>query len=61
MVARTADLRKSTMMYFDEYAVDGLVNPKELAEVLQISEQSVKKYNSKQFTYDKEKKGLRRR
>lgn len=47
-------------MYFDEYAVDGLVNPKELAEVLQISEQSVKKYNSKQFTYDKEKKGLRR-
>ena len=29
-------------MYFDEYAVDGLVNPKELAEVLQISEQSVK-------------------
>ncbi|MEE1146090.1 MAG: AAA family ATPase [Bacteroidaceae bacterium] len=47
-------------MYFKEYAVDGLVNPKELAEVLQISEQSVKKYNSKQFTYDKEKKGLRR-
>ena len=47
-------------MYFDEHAVDGLVNPKELAEVLQISEQSVKKYNSKQFTYDKEKKGLRR-
>ena len=45
-------------MYFDEYAVGGVVNPKELAEVLQISEQSVKKYNSKQFTYDKGKKGI---
>jgi RecA-family ATPase len=45
-------------MYFDEYAVDGLVNPKELADALQISEQSVKKYNSNQFTYDKARKGL---
>lgn len=45
-------------MYFDEYAVDGVVNPKELADALQISEQSVKKYNSKQFTYDKGKKGI---
>lgn len=45
-------------MYFDEYAVDGVVNPKELADALQISEQSVKKYNSKQFTYDKARKGL---
>ena len=46
-------------MYFDEYAVDGYADPEQLADVLGVSGQSVKKYKSGKFEYEK-RKGLRR-
>ncbi len=45
-------------MYFDSYANDGVLDVKEVAVVLGITEQSVKKYKSGKYAYDKEKKGL---
>lgn len=45
-------------MYFDSYANDGVVDVQQLADALGITGQSVKKYKSDKFTYDKEKKGL---
>ena len=46
-------------MYFDEYAVDGYADPEQLADVLGVSGQSVKKYKSGKFEYEK-RKGLKR-
>jgi RecA-family ATPase len=45
--------------YFDEYAVNGFVNSRDMAAALEVSERSVRGYKSKKFEYVS-RKGLRR-
>ena len=46
-------------MYFDQYAVDGYVKLKDIANALEVHENSVRGYKSKKFEYES-RKGLKR-